>query len=419
MTERRTKAGASRLSVLFCLLPALLFALCLPAHAVDAIEPQEAAQPLLVYGARIAGDDARTRMVIDFDRKPEFSVHYVDNPARIIVDLPLTSFGLAPDDLKARGLFTDIRYGTMGASSSRLVLTASRPVSLASATVQQDENGKGYRLVLDAALAKKEDFAALLGQQKWNGTTATTAGKKDRLGETAPVAGAFIVAVDAGHGGIDTGAIGTVTKTEEKHVTLAFAKELVEALNKEKGVKAFLTRDKDEFLSLPQRVQLARQQGTNLFISLHADTLRQKDVRGATVYTISDRASDSLAANLAERENLSDEIAGVVLENEPAEVTDILIDLTRRETQIFSINLARAVVGAFEGQIELINNPHRHAGFRVLQAPDVPSILLELGFMSNKEDEKLLLDPVWRKKVSGLIANAVRSYRAPELANGG
>lgn len=419
MSERRTRRGASRLSMLLCLLPVMFYITSFPVLAVDTVKPQEAAMPLLVYGARIAGDGARTRLVIDFDRKPEFSVHYVDNPVRIIIDLPLTSFGLNPDDLKVRGLFTDIRYGTMGASSSRLVLTASKPVSLASAKVQQDENGKGYRLVLDAALAKKEDFSALLGQQKWNGTTATVAQKKDRIGEAAPAAGTFVVAVDAGHGGIDTGAIGAVTKTQEKHVTLAFAKELVEALNKESGVKAFLTRDKDEFLSLPQRVQLARQQGTNLFISLHADTLRQKDVRGATVYTISDRASDSLAADLAERENLSDEIAGVVLENEPAEVTDILIDLTRRETQIFSINLARAVVGAFEGQIQLINNPHRHAGFRVLQAPDVPSILLELGFMSNKEDEKLLLDPDWRKKVSGLIANAVRNYRAPELANGG
>lgn len=419
MTKRGMRTGAGWRSMLPFLLPVMLLLSFLPAHAVDTAEPENASQPYLAYGARIAGDDARTRLVIDFDRKPEFSVHYVDNPVRIIVDLPLTSFGLKPDELKARGLFTDIRYGTMGASSSRLVLTAAKPVSLASAKVQEDEEGKGFRLVLDAAMAKTEDFKALLEQQKWNGTTASVTGKSGRVPDAAPVAGAFVVAIDAGHGGIDTGAIGVATRTEEKHVTLAFARELAEALNKEKGIKAVLTREKDEFLSLAQRVQLARHEGANLFISLHADTLRQKDVRGATVYTISDRASDSLAANLAERENLSDEIAGIVLENEPAEVTDILIDLTRRETQIFSINLARAVVGAFEGQIALINNPHRHAGFRVLQAPDVPSILLELGFLSNKDDEKLLLDPAWRKKVSALIAKAVHDYRAPELANGG
>jgi N-acetylmuramoyl-L-alanine amidase len=202
-------------------------------------------------------------------------------------------------------------------------------------------------------------------------------------------------------------------------MTLAFAGELVETLNKETGVKAFLTREKDEFLSLPERVQIARQHGANLFISVHADTLKQHDIRGATVYTISDKASDHLAANLAERENLSDEIAGMTLTSEPAEVADILIDLTRRETQAFSVNLARSVVSSFEGQINLINNPHRYAGFRVLQAPDVPSILLELGFLSNKQDEKLLVDPVWRKKVAGLLAGAVRAYRGGSMANGG
>ncbi|MDH4440662.1 MAG: N-acetylmuramoyl-L-alanine amidase, partial [Rhizobium sp.] len=148
-------------------------------------------------------------------------------------------------------------------------------------------------------------------------------------------------------------------------------------------------------------------------------TLRQSDIRGATVYTISDKASDHMAAQLAERENFSDTLGGVELPAETAEVNDILLDLTRRETQAFSISLAQAVVGSFEGQISLINNPHRHAGFRVLQAPDMPSILLELGFLSNKDDEKQLLDPVWRDKVADLLVEAIRRYRAPLLANGG
>ncbi|MDO9415864.1 MAG: N-acetylmuramoyl-L-alanine amidase [Pararhizobium sp.] len=400
-------------------------AICLAAFAALAlVSPAAAAEeaeiaPLLAYGARIAGNDARTRIVIDFDRKPEFSLHYVGSPVRVIVDLPQTSFGVKPDDMKATGLFTDIRYGAMGPSSSRLVLTAARPVSVTKAVVQADPAGKGFQLVLESAMATDEEFANLVRQQEWSGTTSSVSAKGNRLPEVPVASGDFVIAVDAGHGGIDTGAIGAATKTEEKHVTLDFAKDLVEALNQEKDTRAFLTRKGDEFLSLPQRVQIARQHGARLFISLHADTLRQKDIRGATVYTISDRASDSLAADLAKRENLSDEIAGVPLQDEPADVADILIDLTRRETQAFSTNLARSVVGAFDGQIKLINNPHRHAGFRVLQAPDVPSVLLELGFLSNKDDEKLLLDPAWRKKVSALLAEAVRHYRAPELANGG
>ncbi len=280
------------------------------------------------------------------------------------------------------------------------------------------EDGKGFRLVLDAERIGQDRFDKLLAEQQWTGTVPSA--KTDRpAAAPRPKAGVFVVAIDAGHGGIDTGAIGGVTKTEEKHVTLAFAKELVERLNHEPGIEAFLTRERDEFLSLPQRVQIARQRGSNLFISVHADTLRQKEIRGATVYTISDKASDHLAADLAARENLSDEIAGIPLESEPAEVADILIDLTRRETQAFSVNLARSVISSFEGQIKLINNPHRHAGFRVLQAPDVPSVLLELGFLSNKEDEKQLLDAEWRKKVSTLLADAVQRYRNSAVANGG
>jgi len=387
-----------------------LFVLCSPlgARAADA--------PLLAYGARIAGDSARTRVVIDFDRKPVFFVHYVANPTRVIVDLPETSFGLKPEDLTARGLFSEIRYGAMGAGSARIVLTANKPVEITVADVKADEEGRGFRLVLDAERVTEERFSELLEEQKWTGTVSAI--KAGRVIDP-PATGQFVIAVDAGHGGIDTGAVGSETRMEEKSVTLAFAGELMETLNKEAGVKAFLTREKDEFLSLPERVQIARQHGANLFISVHADTLNQRDIRGATVYTISDKASDHLAANLAERENLSDEIAGITLKSEPAEVADILIDLTRRETQAFSVNLARSVVSSFEGQINLINNPHRHAGFRVLQAPDVPSILLELGFLSNKHDEKLLVDPLWRKKVAGLLAGAVRNYRGGAVANGG
>ncbi|MBK5570756.1 MAG: N-acetylmuramoyl-L-alanine amidase [Ensifer sp. SSB1] len=393
----------------------LVGGLLLNVPAAHAVEPA----PLLAFGARIAGDDARTRVVVEFDRKPDFSLHYVADPVRVVVDLPETAFGLKADSLEPRGLFDAIRYGGMGAGSSRIVLSAKGPVAVTHAEVIAEEGGKGYRLVLDAERVDQTRFDALLGEQQWTGSVAAT--KTDRPVAVAPTkeGGPFIIAIDAGHGGIDTGALAGETKTEEKHVTLAFAQDLVEALNKGAGIEAFLTRDKDVFLSLPQRVQIARNKGANLFISLHADALRQKDIRGATVYTISDKASDHLAAGLAARENLSDEIAGVPLQSEPAEVADILIDLTRRETQAFSVNMARAVVSSFEGQINLINNPHRFAGFRVLQAPDVPSILLELGFLSNKEDEKLLLDPAWRKKVSERLAVAVQRYREQAVASGG
>lgn len=386
------------------------------AHAVTA---DIAATRLVAYGARIAGDEARTRIVLEFDRAPTIETRYIANPDRIVVDLPATAFAFGEADLKATGLFSDIRYGSMDATSARLVLTAARPARLATAEVLPNENGNGYRLVLDAELVPEQDFAALVSGQAWT-RSATDAAATATVAIAAPAADEFVIAIDAGHGGIDAGATGASTKTAEKDITLAFARILHEKLRGLPGVRAVMTRETDKFLSLSERVLIARQKGADLLISLHADTLRQADIRGATVYTISDKASDHMAAQLAERENFSDTIGGVELpiETEPA-VGDILLDLTRRETQAFSIAMAQAVVGSFEGQISLINNPHRHAGFRVLQAPDVPSILLELGFLSNKDDEKLLLDPVWRDKVAGLLVEAIKRYRAPQLANGG
>ncbi|WP_407691759.1 N-acetylmuramoyl-L-alanine amidase [Rhizobium mongolense] len=385
------------------------------ALAADPKKPEA----LLAYGARIIGDDARTRVVIDFDRQPSFSVHYIANPERIVVDLPATAFGFQAKDLAARGLFKDIRYGTMDEGSARIVLSAVKPVKLATAKVQADEDGRGYRLVLDAEMTGKEEFAALVKAQSWSDPADRPQPANAMPAPEAAKPGDFIIAVDAGHGGIDTGAIGVDTKTEEKQVTLAFAKALTDRLNREHGIKAFLTRSGDEFLSLAERVQIARQNHAGLFISLHADTLKQKDIRGATVYTISDKASDKLAADLAERENLSDQIAGKETAAEPPEVADILLDLTRRETQAFSISLAESVLGSFKDQISTINNPHRHAGFQVLRAPDVPSILLELGFLSNAEDEKLLLDEKWRVKIADLLTDAVKRYRSSVVANGG
>lgn len=397
---------------------ALAAALCL-AILSPALAASASAAPLLAFGARIAGDDARTRLIIDFDRKPDFKVHYVANPYRVLIDLPETDFGIKPDELDARGIFSDIRYGTMAEGRSRIVLTASRPVGVVLAEVQEEQGAASYRLVIDTAIVTGEVFQGQMEKQSWQQASAPAGEQPSVILPGGKADGPFVIAVDAGHGGIDNGARGATTKAEEKNVTLAFARQLAEALNKLPGTRAILTRDKDEFLSLSQRVQLARSEGANLLISIHADTLKQKDIRGATVYTISDKASDSLAASLAERENLSDQIAGIAFVDEPAEVADILLDLTRRETQAFSINLAESVVGKFKDEVLLINNPHRHAGFRVLTAPDVPSILLELGFLSNKEDEQLLVDPVWQKKVAGLIAKAVEEYRTTVVANGG
>lgn len=388
----------------------------------------ETATEVVATAARIAGDRVRTRVVFDFDRKIAFSAHYVTHPDRIIIDLPATRFGFAADGLKGAGLFPEIRYGTMGEDSARIVLTALKPARLSSASVVKNEDGKGWRLVLEAEAISEAAYKKLVETQKWaapqENASSTTAAAKTSFSALLDAVKPekkeeFIIAVDAGHGGIDAGASGVSTGTPEKEITLAAARVLADRLNREPGIHAFLTRSGDEFLSLSERVNLARQGQANLFISLHADKLSQRDIRGATVYTISDKASDRMAADLAQRENYSDELAGLSLPDEPGDVADILLDLTRRETRAFSVEMARDVVASFEGQVGLINNPHRFAGFRVLQAHDIPSVLLEMGFLSNPDDEKQLMDDNWRKKVADLLAVAISRYRKIAVAGGG
>ncbi|HWU61980.1 MAG TPA: N-acetylmuramoyl-L-alanine amidase [Ensifer sp.] len=395
----------SRWTAAFCFILAQVF--------LSFINSPAAATELNAKAARIAGDEARTRIVIDFDVKPDFTVHYLEGPNRIVVDIAgSVNFTFPPEQLEARGIYERIRFGAMSAGRTRLVLTSKLPAGLDVAEARKNDEGDGWRLVLDGTIVTPDQYAAMKKQSNW-GNTESTAPVAPLAPQQPPSPdNVFTVAIDAGHGGIDTGAITSGKHpVYEKNITLDFATALAKELNTRPGIKAFLTRDTDVFLSLGERVQIARSRGANLFISLHADTLREKSIRGATVYTISDRASDKLADELAKRENTSDEVAGVEVKKEPSEVNDILIDLTRRETQAFSISLANSIVHSFEGEIGLINNPHRSAGFRVLTAPDVPSVLLELGFLSNSEDVKQLQKPEFRDKLVTLIADAVKRYR--------
>lgn len=372
------------------------------------------ASDFVASSGRIIGDEGRARLVLDFDKEPDFEVHYLNAPPRIVIDLPDVDYRFDAEALVARGLFSDVRFGAMGEGRSRIVLTAQKPVQISSAEVIEDHVAKSFRFVLDAELTTPEIFEQAIANQKW--TSANTISRASVSPTDKPASTQFVVAVDAGHGGIDAGARGAKSEIDEKVITLDFARQLVDSINTLPGVKGVLTRDRDVFLALSERVALARQQGAQLFISVHADNLKQKDTRGATVYTLSDNASDRMAQALAERENKSDQIAGVNSAESQPEVADILMDLTRRETQAFSVTLAESIIKSFNGQVTLINNPHRYAGFQVLRAHDVPSVLLELGFLSNVEDEKLLLDADWQKKVADLLAQAVGRYKAQAMA---
>ena len=215
--------------------------------------------------------------------------------------------------------------------------------------------------------------------------------------------------IDPGHGGVDPGAISR-SGAWEKHIVLAFSKELRRQLVATGKFDVRLTRHRDVFIRLRQRIAKARAVGANLFLSIHADSIHNRRVRGTSVYTLSKRASDKEAAALARKENKSDLIAGVDLKKQSSDVVNILIDLAQRETMNESAVFAQQLVSEMAKVRKMLRNTHRFAGFAVLKAPDIPSVLIELGYLSNRTDEKLLLDPKQHRRMASSITRAIQRY---------
>jgi N-acetylmuramoyl-L-alanine amidase len=228
------------------------------------------------------------------------------------------------------------------------------------------------------------------------------------------VKGRFTIVIDPGHGGIDGGAVGKLG-TKEKEIVMTFSEILEKELESIGPFDVLKTRNDDVFLSLRDRLEFNRRAKADLFISVHADSLRQKFVRGSTIYTLSKKASDRLSERLAESENSVDLVAGLVVEEPNEALTDILIDLTTRETKRFSKQFSRILVANLGEEVKLIKNPLRSAAFGVLKAPDVPGVLLELGYLSNEEDEKLMRSIEWKTRAAKAVAQSVTEFFEPRL----
>lgn len=369
--------------------------------------------------ARVGGDLKKTRFVADLSKPVDFRVFTLGDPYRVVVDLPEVNFQMPPQlGTKGRGLISAFRYGLFSPGKSRIVIDVVKPVEVEKAFVQEAGNGNPARLVIDLAAISPEEFAkqaarptVVVGEPPETETRET---KPDPLAdaEKEQPKPRPVVVIDPGHGGIDPGAIGK-GGTTEKQVVLAFAEQLKRDLQEIGAFDVYLTRKDDIFIPLAERVNIAHHHDADLFISLHADALADKYaklVRGATVYTLSEEASDEQARALAAKENRADLIAGMELDETQDEVNMILIDLMRRETKNFSIAFGRTVLTNLKGQVPLNKKPMRSADFRVLRAPDIPSVLLELGYLTNPEDEKLLTSQKWRAEVSDHIAKAVKAF---------
>nr|WP_274423991.1 N-acetylmuramoyl-L-alanine amidase [Chelativorans sp. YIM 93263] len=364
-------------------------------------------EPLLARNYKMAGDAVRTRVVLHFNREPDIDWFLLRSPHRLVIDLPTTEFAIDEAELEPRGLISKVRYGRMDEQRSRMILAVDGPFTLDDLKVLENESDPGYRLIVDILADSEMAFEAAM-RERIADAPQSAAKAEDAVSPFALDEDRFTIILDPGHGGIDSGARG-VNGTLEKTITLVFALELREKLESA-DYNVVLTRESDVFLRLDERVRTARQHEADLLISIHADSIRLRNFRGATVYTLSERASDQRAAAAAERENLSDSLAGFVVEDDAGEVADILLDLTRRETNAFSMRFARTLVGELDDTIHLVNQPLRSASFRVLRAPDVPSVLLELGYLSNPEDEEQLRDAKWRARAIDNVAEAIAAF---------
>ena len=342
-----------------------------------------------------------TRFVMDLDGPADFHTFTLDDPARIVVDLPQVSRTMSERERGIdTGLIVRARFGTPAVDMTRVVLDLDEPGVVQDTLVLEPEGDYGHRIVLDIApraVPVPSDDAV-----------EDDGFLKPGIKPPPPVP---IIVLDPGHGGPDPGAVGA-SGAHEKDIVLAAARELKAMLEETGRYHVVMTRDGDWILRLADRVLFARAAGADLFISIHADSIDNPSVRGTGVYTLSETASDKEAEALARKENRSDLIEGVdfiSIDYDPV-TTNILIDLAQRETKNASSEFAGILAGELTRVTELRRNVHRFAGFRVLKAPDIPSVLIEMGFMSNPVEERLMRDRSWRRTFLAGVVRAIDTF---------
>ena len=376
------------------------------------IESTEAKPRTSITNARLWAHPDHTRFVLEMTSDISPKVFLLSDPNRLVIDFPEVDFAIPRVQTQPRGavgVIAGYRYGLLKAGVSRLVLDLAMPCTIKRKFVLPPLEGKPYRFVIDLQPSTESAFRATVATNAIRPTV-----QSERIPTTnlppSPIDDVFTIAIDAGHGGVDPGAIGR-NGVYEKDVALAAAIELATAIERIGGYQVVLTRTKDIFLPLRQRVAIGRHAGADLFLSLHADSINDMKVKGAHVYSLSDNASDKEAEALATKENKADIIAGIDLAAHPPDVSSILLDLSQRETNNFSADVANVLVATWKAHgLKLLRKPHRQAGFAVLKAPDVPSILVELGFLSNASDVKELSSTSGRAALLRSLAQAVDRY---------
>jgi N-acetylmuramoyl-L-alanine amidase len=385
---------------------ALLLATMRPAGAAD------------VSDVRIGVHPDKTRMVIELSDKVPYRFFTLQDPYRIVIDLPEVEWKIPETPRNpSGGIITSYRFGLFQSGNSRLVVDIDRPAKLVNHVILPASKAHPYRLVLDLEPVSVAEFALSERQfssKDWvdppaRGAIAPPPPPKAQAERKGLGPQKRIVVLDPGHGGPDPGAI-SVSGLREKEITLKVAQTVKQALEATGRYKVHLTRNEDVFVPLRKRYQLAEQAGAELFISMHADSNGDPNLRGASIYTLSENASDREAAALAAKENRSDAIAGIDLSNQSDAVASFLIELRQRQTMNESALFSETLIQEVGTSSKLLRNTHRFAGFAVLKSPDVPSVLMELGYLSNRHDEKVLRDPRQHDKLARSILRATDAF---------
>lgn len=344
------------------------------------------------------------------------------NPYRVIIDLPDVDFKLAPAASKqVHGLVQAFRYGLFAEGKARIVIDTAGPVKIKSAGMTRSGSNVMLSLVLNATDAAA--FGAGTGATRQTGPTPEEkAARAAAEGKTKVVrTGKPVIVIDPGHGGIDPGAT-SAGAVSEKSIVLAVAQQLKAQLAQANRYEVKMTRTSDVFVSLDRRLKFSADNDAELFISLHADSIEERNfaesIRGATIYTLSEKASDEQARQMAEKENASDLIAGLEIGGGAAhdQVKNILIDLLKRETANFSADFSNVLALRLGKSIAMSKDPQRSAAFKVLKQTHAPSVLIELGYMSNSKDQEQMSTAQWQKQVAQSIAAAVQAYFSKRTA---
>src|SRR5580692_11591036 len=373
----------------------------------------------VILGARIGEHSDRTRFVVEVSDPVKTRVFTLADPDRVVVDMPEVLWRLeSAERPTGKGLVKSYRYGLFRPGNSRFVIDLNGPVTVGEPMVMPPQDGYGYRIVFDLKPTTAAKFASSSGwpdDLRAKNDTAVSSAPASSLPQ-APAQKRIIV-LDAGHGGIDSGTT-SVTGLQEKDLVLDEVKRVRDALLKRGTYEVHLTRDTDIYIPLRGRVDIGRSYKADLFVSLHADSNPDPSVFGASVYTLSEDGSDKEAAALAKKENQSDVIAGVDLSGEDDSVSSILIDLAQRDTMNRSSRFATTAVSSLGHATDILpRQPHRSAAFAVLKAPDVPAVLIELGYLSNTQDAHQMATDQWRNGVAEAIARAIDRHFNPQSAD--